>query len=279
MVFQLKRTAPNCRSLPETPTKLHLMHPEKSHQLSIQLTQPVVPLRCRPTQTSRHHDGEMLPPAIVRGLLTLKLAKPTKVSSIELELQAGATTHYCTPGTIICHTCVMPSTGFILMTAAGRTRIDVTEQYKVHSASMVVFKAGPMSQPQRAASARPRVQFLDVHSGSVAQHGARRRSGQWESPLDPQPLSRSISPDPRFLRVSQHLDTYEVEADGGRIPREDRVGSAPSKPISVHSLTLIFRVHLWRAGHAQSPAPVRGSRGRSVRNLFPVRMETIQCVP
>lgn len=69
------------------------MLPEKS-SLTIRLTEPVVPLRNTPERASRHHDSEMLPPAIVRGLLTLKLAKPTKVSSIELELQAKATTRY-----------------------------------------------------------------------------------------------------------------------------------------------------------------------------------------
>jgi hypothetical protein len=69
------------------------MLPEKS-SLTVRLTEPVVPLRSTPERASRHHDSEMLPPAIVRGLLTLKLAKPTKVSSIELELQAKATTRY-----------------------------------------------------------------------------------------------------------------------------------------------------------------------------------------
>lgn len=70
------------------------MHPEKS-SLSIRLAEPIVPLRTTPPErASRHRDGDILPPAVVRGLLTLKLAKPTKVSSIEIRLQAKATTRY-----------------------------------------------------------------------------------------------------------------------------------------------------------------------------------------
>lgn len=80
------------------------MHPEKS-SLSIRLTEQVVPLRSTPDRAFRHQDSEILPPAIVRGLLTLKLAKPTKVSSIELELQAKATTRYTRGKPII--TCML----------------------------------------------------------------------------------------------------------------------------------------------------------------------------
>lgn len=71
------------------------MLPDKS-SLSIHLTEPVIPLRNIPSaeHASRHQDDTMPPAAVVRGLLTLKLAKPTKVSSIELELEAKATTHY-----------------------------------------------------------------------------------------------------------------------------------------------------------------------------------------
>ena len=69
------------------------MHPGKN-SLSIRLTEPVVSLRSTAESAFRHHDGDVLPPAIIRGLLTLELAKPTKISSIELKLQAKATTHF-----------------------------------------------------------------------------------------------------------------------------------------------------------------------------------------
>ncbi|KAF9243175.1 hypothetical protein BU15DRAFT_60029 [Melanogaster broomeanus] len=84
----------------------------EQNSLSIRLTEPVVFLR----------SSE----AVVRGLLTLTLAKPTKVSGIELALQGKAATRW--------------------IQGAGPSRLEITEQYKVHSASAVVFKAGPVSQ-------------------------------------------------------------------------------------------------------------------------------------
>jgi hypothetical protein len=57
--------------------------------LSIRLTESVVFLRGSTDAIAgrRRHDVGETPPAMLRGLLTLDLSKPTRVSSIELELQ------------------------------------------------------------------------------------------------------------------------------------------------------------------------------------------------
>jgi hypothetical protein len=63
---------------------------EKS-TLCIRLTESVVFLRTSdPTGRDRIQDNA--PPAMVRGLLTLNIVKPTRISSVEIELQGKATT-------------------------------------------------------------------------------------------------------------------------------------------------------------------------------------------
>lgn len=126
---------------------------------------------------------------------------------------------------------VTPFIGVII--AAGPSRIDVTEQYKVHSASTVVFKAAPAPQVRRATSARPRVQFLDVHTWSGAQHGTRLSgvdSGHWQTPSDPHPVSRSASLDPQSLRVRRQLTSDDLEIDDGRNPQQDQILIDPAPP-------------------------------------------------
>jgi arrestin-related trafficking adapter 3/6 len=57
--------------------------------LSIRLTEPVVFLRTN-DPSGRHAADAGDPPGLVRGLLTLNLTKPTRISSIEVELRAVA---------------------------------------------------------------------------------------------------------------------------------------------------------------------------------------------
>jgi hypothetical protein len=59
--------------------------------LCIRLTESVVFLRTS-DPTGRDHNQENAAPAMVRGLLTLNIVKPTRISSIEIELQGKATT-------------------------------------------------------------------------------------------------------------------------------------------------------------------------------------------
>lgn len=79
----------------------HLVHPSakmvqnrtwhEKNTLFIRLTESVVFLRTSdPTGRDRVQDNA--PPAMVRGLLTLNIVRPTRISSIEIELQGKATT-------------------------------------------------------------------------------------------------------------------------------------------------------------------------------------------
>ncbi|KAJ7647686.1 hypothetical protein FB45DRAFT_206215 [Roridomyces roridus] len=74
-------------------------------------------------------------PSMLRGLLTLTLVKPMKITCIDLELQAKTSTSW--PEGI------------------GARRIDVQEEHKIFSESIVYFRAGPA--PRRTASVGPGV--------------------------------------------------------------------------------------------------------------------------
>lgn len=67
--------------------------PATKNTLDIRLTESVVFLRGG-DGTGRHRSGTQpnAPPALIRGLLTLTLVKPTKISSIEVELLGKTST-------------------------------------------------------------------------------------------------------------------------------------------------------------------------------------------
>lgn len=67
--------------------------PTLKNTLDIRLTESVVFLRGG-DGTGRHRTGTQpnAPPAMIRGLLTLTLVKPTKISSIEVELLGKTST-------------------------------------------------------------------------------------------------------------------------------------------------------------------------------------------
>lgn len=112
--------------------------PEKTRNtLSIGLTESAVFLRTNDmTGRNRNQDSR---PSLLRGLLTLDLVKPTRISSIQIELQAKASTSW--PEGI------------------GARRIEISEEHKVFSATAILFRAaGPASR--RTASIGPGTQGL-----------------------------------------------------------------------------------------------------------------------
>lgn len=60
------------------------------NSLSIRLAESVIFLRADPSGRNRNLPDA--PPAVLRGLLTLTLVKPTKISSIEVELVCKTST-------------------------------------------------------------------------------------------------------------------------------------------------------------------------------------------
>jgi hypothetical protein len=60
--------------------------------LSLALTESVLFLRAVHISHPRHTSHENAPPSILRGLLILVLTKPTRISSIQVELVAQSVT-------------------------------------------------------------------------------------------------------------------------------------------------------------------------------------------
>ncbi|KAG7449723.1 uncharacterized protein BT62DRAFT_1002041 [Guyanagaster necrorhizus] len=107
------------------------MHGIKKNNLSIRLTESAVFLRT--DDASGRNPNSDSRPSVLRGLLILELARPTKITSIDLKLQATSSTAW--------------PEGF------GSRRVDVTEDNKVFSVSTVLFNAGP--PPRRTMSVGP----------------------------------------------------------------------------------------------------------------------------
>ncbi|KAI0343649.1 hypothetical protein BDW22DRAFT_1356137 [Trametopsis cervina] len=102
--------------------------PALKNSLDIRLTESVVFLRTGDgTGRTRHGSQPAAPPAMVRGLLTLNIVKPTKISSIEIELTGKTRTAW-------------PE-------GVGSRRVEVNEEHKIHSQSYVLFKAGSNANP------------------------------------------------------------------------------------------------------------------------------------
>ena len=66
---------------------------EKS-KLAIRLAEPVVYLKDVDFSGRHRTHNELSPPSMVRGILVLRLPKPTKICSIGIELTAKSSTHY-----------------------------------------------------------------------------------------------------------------------------------------------------------------------------------------
>ncbi|KAF7296100.1 Arrestin-C domain-containing protein [Mycena kentingensis (nom. inval.)] len=104
--------------------------------LTIRLNEAAVFVRTNENNARRRTDDTGSRSSMLRGLLTLELAKPTKITSIDLELQAKSFT-------------IWPE-------GVGARRVEVQEEHKVFSESVVFFRASPA--PRRHASVGPGVQ-------------------------------------------------------------------------------------------------------------------------
>jgi arrestin-related trafficking adapter 3/6 len=70
---------------------MHDKHGHKKNPLSIRLTESAVFLRSETGRRSHAHETQ---PSLLRGLLTLELQKPTRISSIEIDLKAKTVTNW-----------------------------------------------------------------------------------------------------------------------------------------------------------------------------------------
>ncbi|KAI0827960.1 hypothetical protein BC628DRAFT_1317081 [Trametes gibbosa] len=96
-------------------------HPHKN-SLDIRLAESVVFLRAGDATGRQRNLQADAPPGMVRGLLVLNLAKPTRITSIEIELVGKTATAW-------------PE-------GVGARRIEITEEHEIYSQSYVFFRAG-----------------------------------------------------------------------------------------------------------------------------------------
>ncbi|KAH7910031.1 hypothetical protein BJ138DRAFT_1065976 [Hygrophoropsis aurantiaca] len=195
------------------------------NSLCIRLTESMVFLRTS-DPTGRHaEDGSSTSPAMVRGLLTLNISKPTRISSIELELQGRATTSW-------------PE-------GVGARRIEVTEQHKVYSASTVFFRASAHPSVRRTASVGPGLSLLhdnDDYNTPLERSPIATPNNEPEEYFVP-PRSASVAPQRAETgRISRHVS---CDASSSRfLPEEDgqfeptppySPPSADQRPVISHS--------------------------------------------
>ncbi|KAG2347465.1 hypothetical protein BDR05DRAFT_927310 [Suillus weaverae] len=161
----------------------------EKNTLCIRLTESVVFLRTSDSTGRRNQDNAA--PAMVRGLLTLNIVKPTRISSIEIELQGKATTSS--------------------YEGVGARRIEVTEQQRVFSASTVFFQAASSPSARRTASVGPGLPARDYDYDHV--HDEVHHSGDYSSVPAPQHLPHPNGlPSSAFYTRSASLDLRQLSS-------------------------------------------------------------------
>ncbi|KAG1824348.1 uncharacterized protein BJ212DRAFT_1319518 [Suillus subaureus] len=190
----------------------------EKNTLCIRLTESVVFLRTS-NPTGRDYNQDNAAPGIVRGLLTLDIVKPTRISSIEIELQGKATTS--------------------AFEGVGARRIEVTEQHKVFTASTVFFQAASSPSARRTASVGPGLPDRDYDHDHT--YDELHHPGEYSSVPSPQhaphpngfpsPVfnTRSASMDPRQLSSSTSGRSF---SDNTILQRDNTSHFPPTPPYS-----------------------------------------------
>lgn len=120
------------------------------------------------------------------------------------------------------------------MITGNNNCVDVTEQYEVHSASLVAFEAGRVSQKRRRAkTTRPGVQFLGDHIGFSVPPGTRLNgvgNGHWQAPPDSYSVTRSASSDPLSPGLRRRLSSEDLEIDDDISLQRSQIPIDPAPP-------------------------------------------------
>ncbi|KAJ7188705.1 hypothetical protein C8R46DRAFT_1157632 [Mycena filopes] len=176
--------------------------------LTIRLTEAAIFLRTT-ENNARRRNGHTISdpqPGMLRGLLTLTIVKPIKITSIDLELQAKSATSW--PEGI------------------GARRVDIQEDHKVFSESIVFFRAGPA--PRRNASVGPGVD-PSHHDDDLlydSSQPATPRHDDFQPPMSAR-AARRVSADSSYFH---NLGAYETE-----LPIPPYTPLPPSTPTSSHA--------------------------------------------
>lgn len=159
------------------------MSQKLKNSLTIKLTEPVVYLKDVDFTGRRRTHNETAPPSMLRGLLVLTLVKPTRISSIEIELQGRSSI-------------TMPEGPFILtgllysqlslLAGIGARRVDILQEHQIMSANTIYFRAGSSPNiPRRAISVDP-----GVNHYRNEQHSDDESSPDSEPEDEPAPRGR-----------------------------------------------------------------------------------------
>ncbi|KAH8115350.1 hypothetical protein DFH11DRAFT_1588801 [Phellopilus nigrolimitatus] len=161
------------------------------NSLSIRLTESVVFLQgsAESTVMGRRSTRESRP-AMLRGLLTLVLDKPTKISSIEMTLEGKSQTTW-------------PE-------GMGARSLELTEEHEIFSTTTVFFRAGKVqaTSARRTASVGPGLTLdreEDIEDDSVSNDGAHQHQ-QVGAPSSGPYLNgsrRRVSMDHHYLHLSR----------------------------------------------------------------------------
>ncbi|KAI0919041.1 hypothetical protein AcV5_002059 [Taiwanofungus camphoratus] len=186
----------------------HAKQPSKT-SLDIRLAESVVFLRAGDATGRYRSILADAPPGMLRGLLTLTLAKPTRISSIEIELVGKTSTAW-------------PE-------GVGARRSEISEEHEVYSQSYVLFRAGSGSVPfsnRRTLSVGPGL-ALDHDDDDGSDHSSEQPHDERRGRDSGAPLA----PLNRHPRRHQSVDQTHFQRGFVSHRENDRVPVSPHSPL------------------------------------------------
>ncbi|KAI0079231.1 hypothetical protein K474DRAFT_1592279 [Panus rudis PR-1116 ss-1] len=251
------------------------------HALDIRLTESVVFLRAGDA-TGRFRNPAGEPPAMLRGLLVLNLSKPTKISSIEVELTCKTTTAW-------------PE-------GVGARRIDVSEEHKIYSQSYVYFDATSHSPShRRTLSVGPGIAFDSEHEEDRSEESSLHHQdvtymANTRTPPEYERRGRGLTRSERGRAPPRHLSVDQTIFQPDYVAHHhDRVVPTPpysprDSPISTPVRSLSRRTsfsrpspmdtveELQETGSVPSPSPTADELPRVLQNTLS-SITSCMCIP
>ena len=199
------------------------------NSLSLTLTESALFLRA--VHVHRHPPShENAPPAILRGLLVLSLAKPTRISSIQVELVAQSVTTW-TEGMDILF-CFSPLDSFTV-SAGQNTRYpaELHEKNNLYSATRTFFRAPRASTGRRSLSLDPGLSYYDDQDEFTTHPRRSSPSLTRERQFNPIDVPRGRERARARVSEDEHTSPYNPQGVHLRSLRPLRAPDSPS-PIS-----------------------------------------------
>lgn len=137
------------------------LYENKKNTLSINLAESAVFLNAD-VHRARRDRGVEQKPTMLRGLLILYLAKPTKITSIEVDLSATSSVSWL-EGEYDSSNILPFFASLSLSLGIGSRRIEVNENHQVFHASAFYFEASKSNNSRRTASIGPGIYYNRSH--------------------------------------------------------------------------------------------------------------------